>query len=99
MYFVFLQDIAFVMFNNLPPRMTAGEMKLNLCCSEECFQAESADECYVEMQLWMLLPLAKASFNTVLTAICQQQLSEDACMTFARVGPLNLFSLTTGQYH
>lgn len=97
MHFVFLQDIAFVIFNNLPPRMTAAELKLNLCCPEECFQAETAGECFIELQMWRSLPLAKLSLSTTLLAICRETLSEAMCMNFANAGPLNMFSLTTGE--
>lgn len=96
MHFVFLQDIAFVIFNNLPPRMAAAEMKLNLCCPEECFQAESAGECFIELQMWRSLPLARLSLSTALATICRETLSEAVCMSFASAGPLNMFSLTTG---
>jgi hypothetical protein len=78
--------------------MSAVEMRMNLCCPEECFQAETAGECLIELQMWMSLPLAKLSLSMAVTKVCQKVFSEAECMEFATMGPLNLFMMTFGKF-
>src|SRR5689334_22679167 len=50
--YIFLMDTAFVMFNNLPPRMAVKELKMDLACPEPCFQATTSAECFSQIQIW-----------------------------------------------
>ena len=46
-------DTALVIFNGCPPRFALRELRMALACPEKCFQAQSADECFVNIQWWL----------------------------------------------
>jgi hypothetical protein len=95
---IFLFDTAFVIFNNLPPRMVIKEMKMHLATPESCFQALTADECYREIQTH--LPSGNAywslSFRGAFEALAKDTFSPSMRQIIAASGPLNLFALTSG---
>ncbi|KAJ5167776.1 uncharacterized protein N7482_003370 [Penicillium canariense] len=94
---IFLLDTAFVIFNNLPPRMVIKEMKMHMAMPEACFQALTADECHQQIQThrpsgnayWSL------SFRGAFEALAKDHLSPNMRHIIAASGPLNLFSLTS----
>ncbi|KAK5191957.1 hypothetical protein LTR20_010968 [Exophiala xenobiotica] len=49
---VYLLDSAFVIFNNMPPRLALRELGIGLACSEACFQAEDPSSCFNYLKLW-----------------------------------------------
>ncbi|KAJ5440032.1 uncharacterized protein N7458_011030 [Penicillium daleae] len=94
---IFLFDTAFVIFNNLPPRMVIKEMKMHLATPESCFQALTADDCYREIQTH--LPSGNAywslSFRGAFEALAKDTFSPSMRQIIAASGPLNLFALTS----
>jgi hypothetical protein len=96
---IFLLDTAFVIFNNLPPRMVIKEMRMHLATPESCFQALTADECHQEIQTH--LPCGSAywslSFRGAFEALAKDTFPSSMRQIIAASGPLNLFALTSGQ--
>ncbi|OQE18909.1 hypothetical protein PENFLA_c020G01697 [Penicillium flavigenum] len=94
---IFLLDSAFVIFNNLPPRMVIKEMRMHMATPEACFQATTADQCHHQLQLF--LPARSLywtiSFRGSFESICKDDLSVNICDLLATLGPLNLFALTS----
>lgn len=97
---IFLLDTAFVIFNNLPPRMVFKEMKIHMAAPEACFQAETADLCHEKIQLY--LPTGSAywglSFRRAFEVLSQPELSPSMRHSVAGLGPLNMFALASGQF-
>jgi hypothetical protein len=50
--YIFLLDTAFSIFHCSPPRLMIPEMRVSLVCPEDCFQAASAEECFVLLLAW-----------------------------------------------
>ncbi|PGH10833.1 hypothetical protein AJ80_07384 [Polytolypa hystricis UAMH7299] len=94
----YLLDMAFVIFNNLPPRIVLKEMRNHVAGPETCFQATSAEECFQQIQMWMpaYSLFWKISFRSIFEHACDPDLSMDMRHTFAAVGPVNLFAMTSG---
>ncbi|KAL3476682.1 hypothetical protein BJX99DRAFT_258232 [Aspergillus californicus] len=93
----FLLDTAFIIFNNLPPRMVIKEMQIHTAVPETCFQALSADECYEQIELF--LPAESPYWNTSLSGafqtLCKDSLETNIRDSMAALGPLNLFALVS----
>lgn len=94
---IFLLDTAFVLFNNLPPRMVIKEMKIHMATPDACFQAPTADNCYDQIK--RLLPVEshywKISFCNAFKSLFQENLTAGLHYDLAALGPLNLFALTS----
>ncbi|KAJ5154309.1 uncharacterized protein N7500_009748 [Penicillium coprophilum] len=94
---IFLLDSAFVIFNNLPPRMVIKEMRMHMVTPEACFQATTADQCHHQLQLF--LPSRSlywtVSFRGSFESLCKDDLSANIRHLLATLGPLNLFALTS----
>lgn len=97
---IFLLDTAFVIFNNLPPRLVIKEMKMHMATPEACFQATSADECHQQIQLHLPVDSAywSLSFRGAFESLSKDTFSPVMCQAIADLGPLNLFSLTSGEW-
>ena len=98
-HWIFLLDTAFVIFNNLPPRLVIKEMKEHVAAPEACFQAETADKCFRQIQQWMPArsQFWKISFRSAFENLCQANLSTDMRYVLAALGPLNLFAMSSGE--
>lgn len=96
---IFLLDSAFVIFNNLPPRMVIKEIRMHMATPEACFQATTADQCHHQLQLF--LPARSlywtTSFRGSFESLCKDDLSANIRHLLATLGPLNLFTLTSGK--
>ncbi|KAL2795184.1 hypothetical protein BJX66DRAFT_350761 [Aspergillus keveii] len=94
---IFLLDTAFIIFNNLPPRMVIKEMKINTAVPEACFQALTADECFEQLQLFLPpeSPYWKVSLCSAFQTLCKNNLAVSARDGLASLGPLNLFVLAS----
>ncbi|KAJ5192745.1 hypothetical protein N7449_008887 [Penicillium cf. viridicatum] len=94
---IFLLDSAFVIFNNLPPRMVIKEIRMHMATPEACFQATTADQCHHQLQLF--LPARSlywtTSFRGSFESLCKDDLSVNTRHLLATLGPLNLFALTS----
>ncbi|KAL4738366.1 hypothetical protein BDV11DRAFT_206021 [Aspergillus similis] len=93
----FLLDTAFIIFNNLPPRMVIKEMKIHTAVPEACFQAMNADECYEKIHLFLPSESLywKVSLCSAFQTLCRESLEVTVRDGLAALGPLNLFALTS----
>ncbi|KAJ4090402.1 hypothetical protein NW756_006766 [Fusarium oxysporum] len=96
---IYLLDHAFVIFNNLPPRMVIKEMSMHMAFPEAAFQASTSTECARELQNWHLrsTPLRNITFREVVESFCGRSFSNDMRRLFADLGPLNLFAVVSGK--
>ncbi|KAG7428558.1 Aryl-alcohol dehydrogenase [Fusarium oxysporum f. sp. raphani] len=94
---IYLLDHAFVIFNNLPPRMVIKEMSMHMAFPEAAFQASTSTECARELQNWHLrsTPLRNITFREVVESFCGRSFSNDMRRLFADLGPLNLFAVVS----
>jgi len=96
---IFLLDTAFVIFNNLPPRMVFKEMNIHMAAPEACFQAETADFCHQMIQLY--LPPESTywgmSFRKTFEALSQLEMPSCLQYSISSLGLLNLFALASGK--
>lgn len=96
----FLLDTAFVIFNNLPPRMVIKEMTLGLASCEAIFQVESSEVCFQLLQ-GQLHSNASRLFKPVTIfyqaaeILCRNELDDTVILQLANLGPLNLFTITS----
>lgn len=98
---IYLLDSAFVIFNNLPPRMVIKEMRLHMATPEACFQALTADQCHHQIQLSLPArsPYWSISFRGAFESLCKDDPSANIHRLLATLCPLNLFALTSGMLH
>lgn len=96
---VFLVDTAFVIFNNLPPRMTIREMEMDFASPESCFQATAAEDCFRALKRECIQKSSAAKqplqFAAAFELLYQNPLPDATTMLLADLGPLNLFALTS----
>ncbi|KAF5984154.1 C2H2 zinc finger transcription factor [Fusarium bulbicola] len=94
---IYLLDHAFVIFNNLPPRMVIKEMSMHMAFPEAAFQASTATECAQELQNWHLRSalMKNITFREVVERFCGKPFSNDMRRLFADLGPLNLFAVVS----
>lgn len=92
---IFLLDTAFVIFNNVPPRMAIKEMKMHLVCSEACFQAPNSDLCFQNLRSGF--PNGTHTLSSLTAMICKQLIVSKTQLALANIGPLNLFALASGR--
>ncbi|KAK5057769.1 hypothetical protein LTR84_011770 [Exophiala bonariae] len=96
---VFLVDTAFVIFNNLPPRMVIKEMKMSLACPEICFQALTSEDCFLALQredaIHAFRPDQALEFASAFEMLYQSSMNDATTMMLADLGPLNLFAMTS----
>ncbi|KAG4281753.1 hypothetical protein FPRO06_10657 [Fusarium proliferatum] len=94
---IYLLDHAFVIFNNLPPRMVIKEMSMHMAFPEAAFQAGTSTECARELQNWHLRStlMKNITFREVVERFCGKPFSNDMRRLFADLGPLNLFAVVS----
>ncbi|KPM40754.1 hypothetical protein AK830_g5821 [Neonectria ditissima] len=93
--YIFLLDSAFVLFHNSPPRMMMPELNIDLICPDACFEANSAQECFV-----LLLDSTKRregqprlKISTALELLCRTEGSD--YRKLQHLGVLNMFTIVT----
>ncbi|KAF5560791.1 C2H2 transcription factor [Fusarium phyllophilum] len=94
---IYLLDHAFVIFNNLPPRMVIKEMSMHMAFPEAAFQASTSTECARELQNLHLRStlMRNVTFREVVERFCGKPFSNDMRRLFADLGPLNLFAVVS----
>ncbi|KAJ5308385.1 hypothetical protein N7476_009041 [Penicillium atrosanguineum] len=94
---IFLLDTAFVIFNNLPPRLVIKEMKMHMASPEVCFQAPTAAQCHDQIQLHLPAGSLYWSFSLrgAFETLSQNSLPPTMSQALADLGHLNLFALTS----
>ncbi|KAK4497141.1 hypothetical protein PRZ48_011591 [Zasmidium cellare] len=90
---ILLLDTAFVIFNNLPPRMAIKEMQMQLASSEACFQAATKHECFHWLQVGAVN--MKYTLSSLCERLCSESMPQTLLTPLADLGPLNLFALTS----
>ncbi|PTD06354.1 hypothetical protein FCULG_00011714 [Fusarium culmorum] len=97
---IYLLDHAFVIFNNLPPRMVIKEMSMHMASPEAVFQASSSAECYQELCNWQsrAVPICSITFRQVVEIFCKSPIPDGMQRYFADLGPLNLFAVVSGMF-
>ncbi|KAL3469499.1 hypothetical protein BJX99DRAFT_268149 [Aspergillus californicus] len=94
--YVFLLDTAFLIFNNTPPKVSVSELNIDPVCSERCFQAPTAAECFHHLsQGNITTPITKYSITALVSQMCHGTLSEGDTAYIAHLGNLNLFILVS----
>ncbi|KAE8154120.1 hypothetical protein BDV25DRAFT_136266 [Aspergillus avenaceus] len=93
--YVFLIDAALTILHNAPPRMMVSELKMDMACPEQCFQAESATGCFTALNQWKdsIFWRERLSVYTMVRRICQSSLSDHLVHEYSRMGTLNLFTI------
>lgn len=94
---VFLLDTAFVIFNNLPPRMVITEMTMDLASCEAVFQAHASDHWWQLTQQRLRSPkiYRQCSLYQAAEILCADEIDEINLEALAQLGPLNLFAITS----
>jgi hypothetical protein len=97
---IYLLDHAFVIFNNLPPRMVIKEMGMHMASPEAAFQATTSEECCRELCNWQSrsAPICKITFRQVVESFCKSPIPIETQRCFADLGPLNLFAVVSGTF-
>lgn len=101
--YIFALDSAFAQFYHHPPRMTLSEMSVGLATPDACFQATSAEECFVELKTWRCSfqsPAETLTIASAVEALCDSQTSsirEYQC-AFAQLSVLNMFTIISALY-
>ncbi|KAF0637477.1 hypothetical protein FPSE5266_09730 [Fusarium pseudograminearum] len=93
----YLLDHAFVIFNNLPPRMVIKEMSMHMASPEAVFQATTSEDCYQELCKWQSrsAPIRNITFRQVVEIFCKNPIPNEMQRYFADLGPLNLFAVVS----
>jgi hypothetical protein len=98
--YIFLLDTAFVIFNNTPPKISVSELNIDPLCSEQCFQAATATDCFASLaEQDKTMPISAFSFTGLVFKVCQGDLSAAERAYIARLGKLNIFMFVSGEYY
>ncbi|KAI5364036.1 hypothetical protein Slin15195_G096910 [Septoria linicola] len=89
---IFLLDTAFVIFNNVPPRMAIKEMQMDFAVREVCFQACSAEEC---LHLIMERVQEQRRLSATCEMMCKGLLHAEEAKAMSQLGSVNLFVITS----
>lgn len=78
--------------------MILPEMGIDLSAPETCFQAESAEECFVALKSWRdaLLPAENMTLSSAVKAICCEEVAPNINHIFSQLSVLNMFTIVTG---
>lgn len=95
---IFNLDVAYAIFHQQPPRMVIQEADIDLPSPEVCFQAESAEECFVALRLWRasMAPQKNMTVSFALSAICSET---PQCYgnVFSTMGVVSMFTIISGK--
>lgn len=94
---VSLLDQAFVIFNHIPPRLTLRELEMGLACSEACFQAPSASECFNHLKQWITRvgTPRSTSLCSLIQLVCAGEMDSSALDRASREGFMNLWCVVS----
>ncbi|KAH7160671.1 hypothetical protein EDB81DRAFT_323008 [Dactylonectria macrodidyma] len=97
--YVFLLDSSFTFFHNFPPRVMVPELDVDLLCPDSCFQASSAEECFIllydSIQSRRLQPSVRLS--EVIGLLCQPDYEHWGA--FHNLSILNMFTIVTALHY
>ncbi|KAH7408712.1 hypothetical protein DE146DRAFT_647031 [Phaeosphaeria sp. MPI-PUGE-AT-0046c] len=96
-------DASYTLFFRNPPRMAFSELVMELSSPESCFQAQTKEECFIELKSWRGRSGLRSNNLTVIEAV--EALSDLTIMntgmhqrTFAHLSVLNMFTLVHALY-
>lgn len=96
-------DASYALFFRNPPRMAFSELVMELSSPESCFQAQTKEECFIELKSWRGRSGLRSNNLTVIEAV--EALSNPTRMEtgtyrriFANLSILNMFTLVHALY-
>jgi hypothetical protein len=96
-------DASYALFFGSPPRLLFSELVMELTSPESCFQAQSKEECFIELKCWRNRSGLKTKNLTIVAAV--EALSTPATMSaastrqiFAHLSVLNMFTIIHALY-
>lgn len=97
--YIFNLDAAYAMFYQQPPRMIIQEADIDLASPEVCFQAESAEECFVALKSWRsnIAPQRNLNLSFAVKAICSD-FPQEYGNVFSSMGVLSMFTIISGEH-
>ncbi|KAH8721710.1 hypothetical protein BGZ61DRAFT_571798 [Ilyonectria robusta] len=97
--FIFLLDSAFVVLHNSPPRMMLSELNIDLTCPDACFEANSAEECFILLYDSKPNGADHPSLNisTTLELLCRTDC--DDLESLKHLSILNMFTIVTALHY
>ncbi|TPX07530.1 uncharacterized protein E0L32_002133 [Thyridium curvatum] len=99
-HYVFALDSGLALFYRHPPRMVLSEAVMELASPEQCFEAQSAEECFVALKVWRdgLDGTEPTTISSALAAICTEKPTPGALRLFPKLSVLNMFTMVSGLY-
>src|SRR5882757_7257503 len=96
---VYLLDSAFVIFNNMRPRLALRELSMGLACSEACFQAQSSSDCYNQLQRWIgrAERRRELSLYSLVKSFCGGTMDHAALGRASHEGFMNMWCVVSGK--
>ncbi|KAH7161065.1 hypothetical protein EDB81DRAFT_783785 [Dactylonectria macrodidyma] len=97
--FIFLLDSAFVVFHSSPPRMMLPELNIDLTCPDACFEATSAEECFILLYDFIQTENNRSNLNisTTLELLCRPDVND--WETLRHLSILNMFTIVTALHY
>lgn len=97
-HYVFALDSGLALFYRHPPRMVLSEAVMELASPEQCFEAQSAEECFVALKVWRdgLDGTEPTTISSALAAICTEKPTPGALRLFPKLSVLNMFTMVSG---
>ncbi|KAF2181346.1 hypothetical protein K469DRAFT_262032 [Zopfia rhizophila CBS 207.26] len=80
--------------------MVLLELAADLITPETCYQAESAEECFVALKAWReaLRPVENMTISSAVQRICCAETTPDIERAFSRLSVLNMFTIVSALY-
>lgn len=87
------------MFVGQPPRMLFQELDFDLTAPEACFQAGSAEECFLTLNAWRQAQIEHENITISLAvkALCHENMGNNLDHFFATLSVLNMFTIVSGK--
>ncbi|KAH7126508.1 hypothetical protein B0J13DRAFT_148897 [Dactylonectria estremocensis] len=97
--FIFLLDSAFVVFHSSPPRMMLPELNIDLTCPDACFEATSAEECFILLYDSIQTGDSRSHLNisTTLELLCRPEVNNWEALRHLSI--LNMFTIVTALHY
>ncbi|KAJ5426900.1 hypothetical protein N7465_001970 [Penicillium sp. CMV-2018d] len=96
--YIYNLDSAYAMFCCQPPRLFLRELQIDLTAPEVCFEAVSAEECFIALRAWRqtMAPNYNPSLCAAVKTICNGDASQ--LRIFAGMSVLNMFTIVSALF-
>jgi hypothetical protein len=96
---IFNLDVAYALFYQESPRMAIKEADIELPSPEMCFQAESAEECFIVLKLWRtnMAPQQNLTISSSVNTICSNS-PQRYGNVFSSMGVVSMFTIVSGKF-